>query len=88
MSKVEQIESQIKELSSEELAAFRQWFSEFDSRVWDGSLKRMLRPGNYTSSQIGGAAGPHCREIYQAVNHHASPDFWACYRALPASGNS
>jgi hypothetical protein len=19
------------------------------------------------------------------VNHHASPDFWACYRALPAS---
>ena len=35
MNKVEQIESQIKELSSEELAAFRQWFSELDSRVWD-----------------------------------------------------
>jgi hypothetical protein len=31
MSKVEQIESKIKELSSEELAAFRQWFAEFDS---------------------------------------------------------
>ena len=35
MSKVEQIESQIKELSSKELAAFRQWFPELDSRVWD-----------------------------------------------------
>ena len=47
MSKVEQIESQIKELSSEELAlaALRQWFSEFDSRVWDRQFEADVKAG-------------------------------------------
>ncbi|HSB80614.1 MAG TPA: hypothetical protein VLM91_17670 [Candidatus Methylomirabilis sp.] len=35
MSRVKNLESQIKELSAEELAAFRQWFAAFDSEVWD-----------------------------------------------------
>jgi hypothetical protein len=35
MSKVKDLESQIKELSAEELAAFRQWFVAFDAEVWD-----------------------------------------------------
>ena len=45
MSKVEQIEDQTKELSSEELAAFRQWFSEFDSRVWDQQFEADVKAG-------------------------------------------
>jgi len=45
MSKVEQIEIQIKELSSAELAAFRQWFSEFDSRVWDRQFEADVKAG-------------------------------------------
>jgi len=45
MSKVEQIEGQIKELSSEELAAFRQWFAEFDSEVWDRQFEADVKAG-------------------------------------------
>ena len=45
MRRVEQIESQIKELSSEELAAFRQWFSELDSRVWDRQFEGDVKAG-------------------------------------------
>ena len=45
MSKMEQIESQIKELSSEELAAFRQWFSEFDSEIWDLQFEADVKAG-------------------------------------------
>jgi hypothetical protein len=33
MSRVENIESQISELSSAELTAFREWFAEFDASV-------------------------------------------------------
>jgi hypothetical protein len=35
MSRVEKVESQISELSSAELAAFREWFAEFDASAWD-----------------------------------------------------
>ena len=35
MSKVKDLKSQIKDLSAEELAAFRQWFAAFDAEVWD-----------------------------------------------------
>jgi len=45
ISKMKQIESQIKELSSEELAALRQWFSEFDSRVWDRQFEADVNAG-------------------------------------------
>jgi len=35
MSRVEQIEGQVKDLHPEELAAFREWFAVFDAEVWD-----------------------------------------------------
>ena len=35
MSRVEQIEGQVKDLHREELAAFREWFTVFDAEVWD-----------------------------------------------------
>ena len=35
MSKVENIESQIEELSPQELTAFREWFTKFDAEGWD-----------------------------------------------------
>jgi hypothetical protein len=49
MSKVKQIESQIKELSSEELAAFRPWFSEFDSDTWDRQFEADVKAGKLDS---------------------------------------
>jgi hypothetical protein len=35
MSKVNDLERQVEGLSAEELAAFRQWFAEFDAETWD-----------------------------------------------------
>jgi hypothetical protein len=35
MSRVEQIEGQIQQLTAEELAALRDWFAAFDAEAWD-----------------------------------------------------
>ncbi|MBI2458908.1 MAG: hypothetical protein HYV46_22600 [candidate division NC10 bacterium] len=45
MSKVKNIERQIRELSSEELAAFRQWFADFDAEAWDRQFEGDVKAG-------------------------------------------
>ena len=45
MSKVERIEGEVKELSSEELAVFREWFARFDAEVWDRQFEADARNG-------------------------------------------
>lgn len=45
MSKMKEIESQIKELSSDELAAFRQWFADFDAEAWDRQFEADVKAG-------------------------------------------
>lgn len=35
MSRVEELERQIKALSPAELTSFRQWFADFDAASWD-----------------------------------------------------
>jgi hypothetical protein len=45
MSKIEQIEGAVKELSIEELSAFRAWFSEFDADSWDRQFEADAKSG-------------------------------------------
>lgn len=45
MSKIEQIEREIQELTPEELATFRKWFLEFDAVVWDRQIEEDARAG-------------------------------------------
>ena len=45
MGKVEGIEKLIESLAPEELAAFRQWFHDFDAEVWDRQLEADARAG-------------------------------------------
>lgn len=45
MGKVEIIEQQVQELSSEDLARFRDWFLEFDWQSWDRQLERDVQAG-------------------------------------------
>lgn len=45
MSKVENIERKIVELSAGELAAFRNWFREFDAEAWDRQIEDDVRSG-------------------------------------------
>jgi hypothetical protein len=45
MSKVEVVEGQVKQLSAEELSAFRTWFAEFDADAWDRQIESDARGG-------------------------------------------
>jgi hypothetical protein len=45
MEKVEKIEREVQELSREELASFRQWFTAFDAEAWDRQFEADVRAG-------------------------------------------
>lgn len=45
MSRVENLEEQVKELNAEELRAFREWFAEFDADAWDRQIESDARSG-------------------------------------------
>ena len=45
MSNIERVESQIKELSSDELRDFRDWFARFDAEEWDRQIEADAKSG-------------------------------------------
>ena len=45
MSKVENIESQIQELSPEELVTLRDWLDEYDAEIWDRQFEADVKAG-------------------------------------------
>jgi hypothetical protein len=45
MSSVQEIEQAIRQVSSEDLAAFRSWFIEFDAGLWDTQLENDVAAG-------------------------------------------
>lgn len=45
MSKVEDLERQVKDLPAKELAAFRKWFIAYDSEAWDRQLEQDVLAG-------------------------------------------
>jgi succinate dehydrogenase flavin-adding protein (antitoxin of CptAB toxin-antitoxin module) len=45
MSRIEQIEHQIKELSAEELRSLRAWFDEYDAELWDRQIEADVNAG-------------------------------------------
>ena len=49
MSRVEQIESQIRELDPDELSGLRRWFLEFDTDFWDCQIEADIRGGKLDS---------------------------------------
>ena len=49
MSKVNDLERQVKGLSADELAAFRRWFAEFDANAWDRQFESDAKGGRLDS---------------------------------------
>jgi hypothetical protein len=45
MSNVEQVESQVRGLSADELRAFRNWFAQFDAEAWDRQIETDSKNG-------------------------------------------
>jgi hypothetical protein len=45
MSSIDQIEEAVRQLSTEERAAFRSWFAEFDAEEWDRQIEADVAAG-------------------------------------------
>ena len=45
MSTVKEIEQAVRQLSAEDLAAFRAWFAEFDADEWDRQFEEDVAAG-------------------------------------------
>jgi hypothetical protein len=45
MTKLEQIQSSIEELSTEDIAKLRQWLDELDERLFDEKIERDAKAG-------------------------------------------
>jgi len=49
MSKIEQIEREVRALTPQEFASFRTWFAEFDAGVWDAQIEQDAASGKLDS---------------------------------------
>jgi len=47
MVKVHRLEREVQKLNPEELAAFREWFQEYDSDAWDRRIEEDIRAGRF-----------------------------------------
>ncbi len=45
MTRIEKLEREVQVLSRAELAAFRDWFHEYDSDEWDRKIEEDVRAG-------------------------------------------
>ena len=45
MSTIQEIQDAVSQLTSEELAAFRAWFAEFDAKLWDRQIESDIAAG-------------------------------------------
>jgi hypothetical protein len=45
VARVEDIENQLRELSSEERTEFREWFAQFDAEDWDRQFEADVEAG-------------------------------------------
>ena len=45
MTKIESLEKEVEQLSSQELRAFRRWSAEFDAELWDEEIERDVAAG-------------------------------------------
>jgi hypothetical protein len=45
MSRIEDIQEAIEQLSADDLARFREWFEEFEARLFDEQIERDAKAG-------------------------------------------
>ena len=49
MTRIEDIESRIRELSADELSHLRRWFLEFDANAWERQIQEDISDGKLDS---------------------------------------
>ena len=60
MTVLQDIEQAVKQLSKEELSAFRAWFAEFDAELWDKQFESDVVEGRLNA--LAGRALQHLQE--------------------------
>ncbi len=45
MQTIQEIQSVVSQLSTEQLARFRDWFDEFDAKAWDKQFEKDVKSG-------------------------------------------
>ena len=45
MTKIEELEQKVEELSPAELSVFREWFAAFDAEIWDRQIESDVADG-------------------------------------------
>ncbi len=66
MSKVKDIEKEIKELNQDELQALRKWFWDFDAQEWDRQFEKDALSGkldSFAETAIKAFKSGRCSEI-------------------------
>ena len=84
MTKLEQIEKSVAELSKEELKAFAKWFAELQADLWDRQIEADAKAGRL-DKLAEKALADHKRPDAPPLTHHAAPEFWDAYQNLPAT---
>jgi len=49
MARIEELTSEVQQLSREELSAFREWFRKYDSDEWDKEIEEDISAGRLES---------------------------------------
>ena len=60
MSSLQEIETAISQLSTNELTVFRAWFTEFDAEIWDRQFEEDVASGRL--NELAERALQHLRE--------------------------
>jgi hypothetical protein len=47
MTKVQPLEREVQNLTSEELSEFRSWFADYDGEVWDRQIEAHSKVGKF-----------------------------------------
>ncbi|MEA2104924.1 MAG: hypothetical protein U9P79_09845 [Candidatus Cloacimonadota bacterium] len=66
MQKIQEIESAVSHLSKDALNNFREWFDEFDAKVWDKQFESDVMSGklnNLASKAISDFQSGNCKEL-------------------------
>jgi len=85
MTRVQQLEHEIRELTPGELAAFWRWFQEYDAGEWDRQIEEGALAGKLDELAENALGRPQGRKNKRNLKHFASPDFWSCYHRQPSS---
>jgi len=63
---VQELQAAVSQLSAQELARFREWFEEFEAKMWDEQFEKDVKSGkldHLAEQAIADLRAGNCREL-------------------------